>query len=282
MRWTPGGVSGNIEDERDSGGGGGFGFGGRGVGLGGLILAGVLSLIFGRDFITPLLSSGGGTTANRQVDQQRDRAEEPRVQFVSFVLDDVQNTWRRVLGDRYQDAHLVLFRDVVQSACGTAESATGPFYCPGDHKVYLDLSFFDELDRRFGAPGDFAQAYVIAHELGHHVQSLVGISSRVRRLQEQNPGEQNQLSVRLELQADCYAGVWGHSTQQRNILDPGDVDEGLAAAAAVGDDRLQKQARGTVNPDSFTHGSSAQRQYWFKQGFSTGDMKSFDTFSSNR
>jgi predicted metalloprotease len=282
MRWTPGGVSGNIEDERDSGGGGGFGFGGRGVGIGGLILAGVLSLIFGRDFITPLLFSGGGTTANRQVDQQRDRAEEPRVQFVSFVLDDVQNTWRRVLGDRYQDAHLVLFRDVVQSACGTAESATGPFYCPGDHKVYLDLSFFDELNRRFGAPGDFAQAYVIAHELGHHVQSLVGISSRVRRLQQENPGEQNQLSVRLELQADCYAGVWGHSTQQRNILDPGDVDEGLAAAAAVGDDRLQRQARGTVNPDSFTHGSSAQRQYWFKQGFSTGDMKSCDTFSSDR
>src|SRR3954447_25238348 len=180
MRWTPGGVSGNIEDQRDSGGGGGFGFGGRGVGIGGLILAGVLSLIFGRDFITPLLSSGGGTTANRQVDQQRDRAEEPRVQFVSFVLDDVQNTWRRVLGDRYQDAHLVLFRDVVQSACGTAESATGPFYCPGDHKVYIDLSFFDELDRRFGAPGDFAQAYVIAHELGHHVQSLLGVSTKVR------------------------------------------------------------------------------------------------------
>jgi predicted metalloprotease len=282
MRWTPGGVSGNIEDQRDSGGGGGFGFGGRGVGIGGLILAGVLSLIFGRDFITPLLFSGGGTTANRQVDQQRDRAEEPRVQFVSFVLDDVQNTWRRVLGDRYQDAHLVLFRDVVQSACGTAESATGPFYCPGDHKVYIDLSFFDELDRRFGAPGDFAQAYVIAHELGHHVQSLVGTSNRVRRLQQANPDEQNQLSVRLELQADCYAGVWGKSTEQRNILDPGDVDEGLAAAAAVGDDRLQRQARGRVNPETFTHGSSAQRQYWFKQGFSTGDMKACDTFSSDR
>ena len=282
MRWTPGGVSGNIEDQRDSGGGGGFGFGGRGVGIGGLILAGVLSLIFGRDFITPLLFSGGGTTANRQVDQQRDRAEEPRVQFVSFVLDDVQNTWRRVLGDRYQDAHLVLFRDVVQSACGTAESATGPFYCPGDHKVYIDLSFFDELDRRFGAPGDFAQAYVIAHELGHHVQSLVGTSSRVRRLQQANPDEQNQLSVRLELQADCYAGVWGKSTEQRKILDPGDVDEGLAAAASVGDDRLQRQARGRVNPETFTHGSSAQRQYWFKQGFSTGDMKACDTFSSDR
>jgi len=283
MRWTPGGVSDNIEDQRDSGGGGGFSFGGGGrVGLCGILIAGVLSLIFGRDFITPLLFSGGGSTAPRQVDQQRDRAEEPRVKFVSFVLDDVQNTWRRLLGDRYQDARLVLFRDEVQSACGSADSATGPFYCPGDHKVYLDLSFFDELDRRFGAPGDFAQAYVIAHELGHHVQSLLGTSSKVRRLQQANPSEVNALSVRLELQADCYAGVWGNSTQQRNILEAGDVDEGLGAAAAVGDDRLQRQARGRVNPETFTHGTSAQRQYWFKQGFTTGDIRSCDTFSSDR
>jgi len=281
MRWTPGGVSGNIEDQRDSGGGGGFGFGGGRVGLGGLLIAGVLSLIFGRDFITPLFS-GGGTAAPRQVDERRDRAEEPRVQFVSFVLDDTQNTWRRILGGRYEDARLVLFRDVVQSACGTAESATGPFYCPGDHKVYLDLAFFDELDRRFGAPGDFAQAYVIAHELGHHVQSLLGISNRVRNAQQANPNEVNPLSVRLELQADCFAGVWGNSTQQRNILEAGDVDEGLAAAAAVGDDRLQKQARGHVNPETFTHGTSAQRTYWFRQGFQTGDVKACDTFSSNR
>jgi len=285
MRWTPGGVSDNIEDQRGSGGGG-FGFGGGGgrIGLGGILIAGVLSLIFGRDFITPLLTSGGGASTGvpRQVDQERNRAEEPRVQFVSFVLDDTQNTWRRILGDRYQDAHLVLFRDVVQSACGSADAATGPFYCPGDHKVYIDLSFYDELDRRFGAPGDFAQAYVLAHEVGHHVQSLLGISSKVRRAQQSNPGEVNPLSVRLELQADCFAGVWGHSTQQRNLLEAGDVDEGLAAAAAVGDDRLQRQARGYVNPETFTHGSSAQRQYWFRQGFQSGDIKACDTFSSDR
>jgi predicted metalloprotease len=286
MRWTPGGVSGDIEDQRGEGGGGGsFGFGGgRGVGIGGLVIAGVLSVIFGRDFITPLLfnSSGGGAPAeNRQVTQERNRAEEPKVQFVSFVLDDTQKTWRRLLGDKYQNARLVLFRDSVQSACGGADAATGPFYCPGDHKVYIDLSFYDELARRFGAPGDFAQAYVLAHEVGHHVQSLLGISDKVRQAQRANPNQVNALSVRLELQADCFAGVWGHSTQERNILEAGDVDEGLAAAAAVGDDRLQKQARGYVSPESFTHGSSAQRQQWFRRGFETGDIKSCDTFSSD-
>jgi len=157
-----------------------------------------------------------------------------------------------------------------------------PVLLPGDHKVYIDLSFFDELDRRFAAPGDFAQAYVLAHEVGHHVQSLLGISNKVRRAQQGNPDQANPLSVRLELQADCFAGVWGHSTQQRNILEAGDVDEGLAAAGAVGDDRLQRQARGRVNPETFTHGSSAQRQYWFKQGFQTGDINACDTFSSDR
>ena len=194
MRWTPGGVSDNIEDQRSSGGGGGFG-GGR-VGIGGLVIAGILSVIFGRDFITPLFFSSGGASASRQSDPARDRAEEPMVKFVSFVLDDAQNTWRNMLGARYQDAKLVLFRDVVRSACGMAEAATGPFYCPGDAKVYIDLSFFDELDRRFGAPGDFAQAYVLAHEIGHHVQNVLGISSRVRRLQESNPRQENPLSVR--------------------------------------------------------------------------------------
>jgi predicted metalloprotease len=245
------------------------------------LIAGVLSVIFGRDFITPLLFNGGGRPAeSREVTQERNRAEQPQVQFVSFVLDDAQKTWRKILGDRYQNARLVLFRDVVQSACGTADSATGPFYCPGDHKVYIDLSFYDELDRRFGAPGDFAQAYVLAHEIGHHVQSLLGISQRVRQLQRANPDQVNALSVRLELQADCFAGVWGHSTEERNILEAGDVDEGLAAAAAVGDDRLQRQARGSVNPDSFTHGTSAQRQQWFRRGFESGDVQSCDTFAS--
>lgn len=272
MRWTPGGVSGNIEDRR-----GGGGFGGRGVGIGGLLLAAVLSLIFGRDFVSPLLTEGGESQP-RIADQARDRAEEPQVQFVSFVLDDAQNTWRRLLGPRYEDAKLVLFRDAAQSACGVAGAESGPFYCPGDRKVYIDLSFFDELDQRFGAPGDFAQAYVLAHEIGHHVQTLLGISHEVRQLQAANPGEANELSVRMELQADCLSGVWGYSTRERNLLDQGDVQEGLAAAASVGDDRIQRQARGRINPESFTHGTSEQRMQWFRRGFESGDIRACDTF----
>jgi predicted metalloprotease len=275
VRWTPGGVSENIEDVRGSGGGG---FGGGRLGLGAILIAGVLSLIFGRDFITPLLMNEGGGGAPRQVDEQRNRAEEPRVQFVSFVLDDAQNTWHKILGPRYEDAKLVLFRDAVQSACGTAGAETGPFYCPGDRKAYIDLSFFDELDQRFGAPGDFAQAYVLAHEIGHHVQTVLGISPKVRSLQQANPSGANQLSVKLELQADCFAGVWGHSTAQRGNLETGDMQEGLAAAAAVGDDRIQKQSRGYVSPDSFTHGSSEERMRWFRRGFDSGDIASCDTF----
>ena len=276
MRWTPGGVSGNIEDQRSSGG---FG-GGRGLGLGGLVIAGILSLVFGRDFITPLLmESGGGATAPR-VDEARDRAEEPMVKFVSFVLDDAQQTWRKILGPRYQDAKLVLFREGVQSGCGAAGAETGPFYCPADQKVYIDLSFFDELETKFEAPGDFAQAYVLAHEIGHHVQTQLGISQKVRAAQSSNPSAVNDLSVRMELQADCFSGVWGHSTNQRDILEPGEVKEGLAAAAAVGDDRIQRQARGRVNPETFTHGSSAQRQQWFMKGFESGDVNACDTFAS--
>ena len=194
MRWTPGGVSGNIEDQRSSGG---FG-GGRGLGLGGLIIAGILTLVFGRDFITPLLMESGGSVATSpRVDEARDRAEEPMVKFVSFVLDDAQQTWRRILGPRYQDAKLVLFREGVQSGCGAAGAETGPFYCPADQKVYIDLSFFDELDRKFGAPGDFAQAYVLAHEIGHHVQTQLGISEKVRAAQSRNPSAVNDLSVRM-------------------------------------------------------------------------------------
>lgn len=276
MQWTPGGVSGNIEDQRSGGGG----FGGRGIGIGGLLIAGILSLIFGRDFITPLLMNEGGGGPPRQVDQARNRAEEPKVQFVSFVLDDAQQTWSKLLGPRYTDAKLVLFRDAVRSGCGAAGAETGPFYCPGDQKVYIDLSFFDELDRRFGAPGDFAQAYVLAHEIGHHVQTLLGVSRKVRQAQASNPSSANELSVRMELQADCFAGVWGHSTNQRGILSPGDTEEGLAAAAAVGDDRIQRQGRGYVNPESFTHGSSEQRMRWFRRGFDSGDVNACDTFAS--
>jgi predicted metalloprotease len=216
-----------------------------------------------------------------QSDPQRDAREEPLVQFVSFVLDDTQKTWAGILqqqGIPYQHAKLVLFRDVTSSSCGTAQSATGPFYCPADHKVYIDLGFYDELQRRFGAPGQFAQAYVLSHELGHHVQNLLGIESKVRSLQGRDPGSENALSVRMELQADCFAGVWAKSTQQRNLLESGDVESALGAAAAVGDDRLQRMSRGQVSPDSFTHGSSAQRMEWFQRGMNGGTIESCNTF----
>lgn len=203
------------------------------------------------------------------------------VQFVSFVLDDVQRTWESAFeraGSGYRPAKLALFRDGTVSGCGVGQSAMGPFYCPIDEKVYLDLSFFADLDRRFGAPGDFAQAYVIAHELGHHVQHLLGVDERVRDAQRTNPGAANQLSVRLELQADCYAGVWGHSAAERGKLEVGDIEEGLGAASAVGDDRIQRRSTGSVNVDSFTHGSAKQRAEWFRRGFESGQSTSCDTF----
>src|SRR5262252_697984 len=284
MRWTPGGSSEDIEDRRDeSGGGGGLRVGGLHVGLGGVIVLFILSLIFKRDFLS-LLSGGPvgitGTTA-RQPDTVRDQQEQPLVQFVTFVLNDTQKTWDQILssdGARYRHAKLVLFRDAIDSACGLAQSATGPFYCPADEKVYIDLGFYDELKNRFGAPGEFAEAYVLAHEIGHHVQKILGIEGKVHAAQQRNPEQANQLSVRLELQADCFAGIWGHSTDQRKLLDPGDVEAGLKAAAAVGDDRLQRMARGTVNPESFTHGSSAQRMEWFQRGFQDGTITSCNTF----
>jgi predicted metalloprotease len=285
MRWTPGGTSGDIEDDRNSSGGGGGGFpGGIHIGIGGLLVLLVLSFIFKRDLITPFLNSGasvGSTSTTRPADPARNAAEQPEVQFVSFVLDDVQHTWTQIL-PQYRHAKLVLFRDDVNSACGLAQAATGPFYCPGDEKVYLDLSFFNELKDRFGASGEFAQAYVIAHELGHHVQKILGTESKVRAAQEQNPQMANQLSVKLELQADCYAGVWGHSTEQRNILETGDVESGLSAAAAVGDDHIQKMTQGEVMPEKFTHGTSAQRVQWFRQGLTTGRVDACNTFAANQ
>jgi uncharacterized protein len=283
MRWTPGGSSDDVEDRRDESGGGGFRPGGLHVGLGGIVVLFILSLIFKRDFLS-LVSTGsvgtGGTTVS-QPDPARDQQEKPLVDFVTFVLNDTQNTWSQVLpaqGVPYRHAKLVLFRDSYDSACGAAQSATGPFYCPANEKVYIDLGFYDELKQRFGAPGEFAEAYVLAHEIGHHVQKLLGIEGKVRAAQQQNPQSANQLSVRLELQADCFAGVWGHSTQQRNLLDPGDIDSGLKAAAAVGDDRLQRMSRGTVNPETFTHGSSAQRTEWFQRGFQDGTIAACNTF----
>ncbi len=281
MRWTPGGRSEDLEDRRDEGRGG-FHIGGAHIGIGGMLILLILSVVFKRDFFS--LVGGQGITPGQQVsepDPQRDAREEPTVQFVSFVLDDVQKTWAGILrakGIEYRHAKLVLFRDVTSSGCGAAESATGPFYCPADQKVYIDLGFFDELQRRFGAPGQFAQAYVLAHELGHHIQNLLGVERKVRSLPGQNPGAVNELSVRMELQADCFAGVWAKSTEQRNLLEAGDVESALGAASAVGDDRLQRMSRGRVSPDSFTHGSSAQRMEWFQRGMSGGTLESCNGF----
>ena len=204
-------------------------------------------------------------------------SEDKEVQFVSFVLDDAQGFWKQqfaAAGKPYQQAKLVLFRDQVNSGCGLASSATGPFYCPLDQKVYIDLGFFDELNRRFKAPGDFAQAYVLAHEIGHHVQQQLGIEGKVRQQSQQNPGDANELSVRLELQADCFAGVWARSTYDRGILENGDLQEGLTAAAAVGDDRIQQQAAGRIDPETFTHGTSEQRAHWLQTGFDSGKLES--------
>ena len=274
MRWTPGQQSENLEDRR-----------GRrlkpswGIGIIGMLLLGLLTLVTGRNFLvfapdlarnTPMREENGPVQASPD--------EERQVQFVSFVLDDTQNTWRKVLGDRYRDTKVVVFRGSTPTACGFGQAATGPFYCPMDEKVYIDLGFFDELHQRFGARGDFAQAYVLAHEMGHHLQHVLGIEPAVRRAMEQRPDLRNELSVRLELQADCLAGVWGHSTAQRDILEQGDVEEGLRAAAAIGDDRIQRQTQGWVAPESFTHGSSAQRVEWFRRGLQYGDVDRCDTF----
>lgn len=287
MRWTPGGTSGDIEDRRDEGGsgGGGFNFGGTHIGIGGVLILLVLSIIFKQNFLA-LLGGGSvapGSSAVSQPNPARDEAEKPLVQFVSFVLDDTQKTWEQVLpqqaGTPYRHAKLVLFRDYTQSACGSAESSTGPFYCPADEKVYIDLSFYDELRRRFGVPGEFAQAYVLAHEVGHHVQKLLGIEGKVHQLQGQDPSAANPLSVKMELQADCLAGVWAHSTQQRNLLDSSDVESALGAAAAVGDDHIQQMSRGRVQPETFTHGSSEQRMNWFSKGMNSGSIAACNTFA---
>ncbi|MGH9313758.1 MAG: KPN_02809 family neutral zinc metallopeptidase [Vicinamibacterales bacterium] len=286
MRWT--GDRGHIEDMR---GRSGFGAGrGLPLGIGGLVVLLLLSWLTGADFLS-LLSGGGAPsgseTAGTSGPLTSTPEEERLVDMVGAVMKDAQETWTTLLPDRYQETSAVLFRDAYQSACGFAQAATGPFYCPGDRKVYLDLSFFDELDRRFGAPGDFAQAYVIAHELGHHVQTVTGIEGQMRQQQQRRPSQANELSVRLELQADCFAGVWGHAAsrpgrfmQNRVELESGDVEEGLQAAAAIGDDRLQKMSGGRVAPESFTHGSSAQRVEWFRRGLEHGDPEACNTFGT--
>ena len=290
MQWTPGDISEDIEDRRDSSGGGGGpsfgGFGGGSLGIGGTLILIILSVIFRQDFFS--MFSGAAPEPSRSrietsADPARSAAEKRQVQFVSFVLDDAQRTWERLLpqsGASYRHAKLVLFRDYIQSGCGSAESTTGPFYCPADEKVYVDLGFFDELRQRFGAPGEFAQAYVLAHEIGHHVQKVLGIEGKVRRLQQADRSEVNPLSVKLELQADCFAGVWANSTQQRRIIDSSDVESGLRAAAAVGDDRLQRMANRRISPESFTHGSSAQRVEWFRRGLEEGRVSACNTFAT--
>jgi predicted metalloprotease len=282
MRWLPGRGSSDIEDRRGETGGRRFGIPGGKMGLGGLLVLLVLSVVFKQDFFS-LVGMGNepaGAPAGPVVSTP---AEDSLKDFVGFVLDDVQSTWDQLLpqqaGTPYEHARLVLFRDAIESACGYAEAATGPFYCPGDHKVYIDLGFYQELNERFGAPGDFAQAYVLAHEIGHHLQLLMGTEAKVRQLQSGDPAQANQLSVRFELQADCYAGVWGSSAAARGKLESGDADEGLNAAAAVGDDRIQRMSTGRVTPEGFTHGTAQQRSQWFRQGLSSGRLAECDTFA---
>jgi predicted metalloprotease len=290
MDWKPGGVSDDVEDRRNEGGGGGgggfsgMGFGAPHLGIGGMLLLLVLSLVFHRNLFTLFLGDPGTDRPTASYAPASGGDQSTQVQFVSFVLDDTQSTWQNLLpdqaGKQYRHAKLVLFRDSIDSGCGEAQSATGPFYCPGDEKVYLDLGFFDELKSRFGAPGEFAQAYVIAHEIGHHVQKVLGIEGKIQRLRQSDPAQANPLSVRLELQADCFAGVWAKSTEQRKIVDQSDIAAGLRAAAAVGDDRLQKMATGHVSPESFTHGSSRQRMQWFQSGLDAGQISACDTFAA--
>ena len=282
MRWEGQRESDNVEDRRGMGPArvGGVG----GLGLGGIVLVLAVSYLTGINPLTlidmlsdvQVMTESSAPSEPVPIGSPNDRLGK----FASVVLADTETTWRQLLGPRYEDPRLVLFTGAVQSACGTTSSAVGPFYCPKDHKVYLDLSFFDQ----FGAPGDFAQAYVIAHEVGHHVQNLMGIAEKVTRLQHQaSEREGNALSVRMELQADCFAGVWGHHTKrERNLIEPGDFEEGLKAAAAIGDDRLQKMGQGSVQPESWTHGSSEQRMTWLRKGLETGDPDACDTFASGR
>jgi uncharacterized protein len=285
MQWTPGGPSDDLEDRRnESGGGGGFGgFGGGRLGLGGILIVGLLSLIFRHNFFTLFSGDSAAPATTRSAPRQTTPQEQTQVQFMSFVLDDAQRNWDEILprdaGVRYRHAKLVLFRDAYPSGCGMAQDATGPFYCPQDEKVYLDLGFFNELSTRFGASnGEFAQAYVVAHEIGHHVQKVLGVEPKVRALTQQRPGQANRLSVALELQADCFAGVWGNSTAQRRLIDTADIQSALSAAAAVGDDRIQKMSTGRVSPENFTHGSAAQRTTWFQRGLNSGKIAACNTF----
>ncbi|MDH4065334.1 MAG: zinc metallopeptidase [Acidobacteriota bacterium] len=268
----------NIDDRRGRRVGGPVGLGGGGLGM--ILVVLLISWLTGTNPLSLLQVTGGLTPGGTEAGPPP--VDDGQSTFIKQILGDLEETWGEIFaqaGERYSPPVLVLFEDTVQSACGSASAATGPFYCPADRKVYLDLSFFRELDERFGAPGDFAQAYVVAHEVGHHIQNELGVNAEVSRLQQRSSEvEANGLSVRMELQADCYAGVWGNHAARQEMLDAGDVDEGLRAAAAIGDDRLQREARGRVAPESFTHGTSAQRAHWLRTGLSSGRIEDCDTF----
>jgi predicted metalloprotease len=288
MRWQDLRRSGNVEDQRAGGAfsGGGFRLGGCG-----LLLVIIISVVFK---INPLELLGllqqqqqqqqAPSSSAPQTPGQQPPANDTQADFVKAILGDTEDTWGTLfqqMGNRYEPPKLILFRDAVQSACGFANAAVGPFYCSSDEHVYLDLGFFDELSRRFGAPGDFARAYVIAHEVGHHVQNLIGISEKIQQQRSQSDEQSsNALSVRVELQADCFAGVWGYYAKKKNVLEAGDVEAALNAATQIGDDRLQMESRGYVSPESFTHGSSEQRVRWFTSGLNSGDINNCNTFNS--
>ncbi len=283
MRWKRGHVSANVEDRR----------GGRSAGVklggGGLVLGLILMAVFGQDVMGVMDAGGpvaGAARPGGEAAGPVDPAEQELVEFVSFVLDDIQASWAKQLpaqaGTQYRTAKLVLFTDSVSSACGNQSSAVGPFYCPADEKAYIDLGFYQQLSKRFGAPGDFAQAYVLAHEIGHHIQNITGTNARVHAEKQRDPANANTWAIRMELQADCLAGVWAHGTKQRDLLQRGDLKEGLEAASAIGDDTLQRKATGHVQPESWTHGSSDQRVRWFKKGYDSGDFAACDTFSAKR
>jgi len=280
MKWMGRRESSNVDDRRGMSGGAIAG----GGGIAGIVIYLLYTFLSGGSVDTSEITRQVQPGASQTLTAEQQAADEQRAKFVKVVLADTEDVWNKLFsenGSKYKEPTLVLFRDAVQSACGTASAASGPFYCPGDNQLYIDLSFNEDMQNKLNAPGDFAMAYVVAHEVGHHIQNLMGTSEKVQRLRQQlSEGEYNKYSVKLELQADFYAGVWAHHAQNmQNILDPGDIDEALNAANAIGDDRLQKQATGYVVPDGFTHGTSAQRMYWFKKGFETGDIKQGDTFN---
>lgn len=280
MRWQGRRSSSNIEDRRGTR----YGRAG-GIGIGTVLLA-LIAMYFGQDPSVVLQNAQQSAPTAEQVPYQESAEEGQLREFISVVVADTEETWGEIFdqaGRTYQQPTLVLFSGAVESACGFAQAAVGPFYCPGDHKVYIDLSFYQDLQSRFGAPGDFAQAYVVAHEVGHHVQTLLGISEKnMAARQRASEAEANALSVRQELQADCFAGIWAHNADRmRQLLEQGDIEEGLNAASAIGDDRLQKQSGGYVSPESFTHGSSEQRVRWFKRGYESGSVQTCDTFTAN-